>query len=579
MSTLRVRCLPVCAAVLALSACGPEVEVVAGGDAVVRVTRGPRDESLALWGASVTQVAPGVAAVADTPDDTVQLVDVTNTRTQPVRFPAGSRPTRIAPMEDGDFAVVLRGSGQVATVRHGSVRETRSACDEPRGVAWDAEQGDVLVACAGGELVRLTSTGRKVLNVGEELRDVFLAGRTVWVTTFRTAELLELDDEGTVVTRLTPPTQLFTRTAASGLVSLTFTPRVAWRTVLWGDKVVMTHQEHLDDDVTQLTSTPDAPPVPPPYYGTGPGCGSSVVSSAITVFSLSRRAVESSTVLPGALPVDVATDGSSIVVTTSANGGVQIVPWPAGSGTSGCLTTVPAVAMPSPVGAGYVDGALLVLDHDGTVVRTGTAASVIPLRPRATPLTPAEAFFHRQSPSGVACASCHAEGFDDGHTWRFESGAVRTQTLAGGLSVTAPFHWRGELEDLSAVLHTTFERRMGGVLDPNFSTRALGDWIDGLSEKKSSHGDVRAGEAVFRSAGCASCHSGSAFTSNATVDVGTGGAFQVPSLRGLRWRGPWMHDGCAQTLEQRFEPACGGKRHGTVSPADVPKLVAYLKSL
>jgi hypothetical protein len=179
----------------------------------------------------------------------------------------------------------------------------------------------------------------------------------------------------------------------------------------------------------------------------------------------------------------------------------------------------------------------------------------------------------------VACASCHAEGFDDGHTWRFEGGPVRTQVVAGGVTKTAPFHWRGELKNLDALLHTTFEQRMGGVRDPALTTRALGAWLDALPARGGTAADVSAGEAVFQASGCGSCHAGPQLTNNATVDVGTGGAFQVPSLRGLRWRGPWMHDGCAKTLAARFDPACGGAQHGAVAEQDVPDLIQYLESL
>ncbi|WP_437548016.1 hypothetical protein WME97_48425 [Sorangium sp. So ce367] len=43
-----------------------------------------------------------------------------------------------------------------------------------------------------------------------------------------------------------------------------------------------------------------------------------------------------------------------------------------------------------------------------------------------------------------------------------------------------------------------------------------------------------------------------------------------------------MHDGCAKTLRDRFDPVCGGDRHGDVSalaPAQLDDLVAYLESL
>ena len=83
-------------------------------------------------------------------------------------------------------------------------------------------------------------------------------------------------------------------------------------------------------------------------------------------------------------------------------------------------------------------------------------------------------------------------------------------------------------------------------------------------------------------AACASCHAGSTFTNNATVDVGTGRAFQVPSLVGVGTRGPFMHDGCAKTLADRFDETCGGARHGNIrglTSTDVSDLVAFLQSI
>jgi hypothetical protein len=66
--------------------------------------------------------------------------------------------------------------------------------------------------------------------------------------------------------------------------------------------------------------------------------------------------------------------------------------------------------------------------------------------------------------------------------------------------------------------------------------------------------------------------------------VGTGLKLQVPSLRGLAWRGPFMHDGCANTLAGRFDAATcgGGDKHGVTShlmPAQIADLTAYLSSL
>ncbi len=81
--------------------------------------------------------------------------------------------------------------------------------------------------------------------------------------------------------------------------------------------------------------------------------------------------------------------------------------------------------------------------------------------------------------------------------------------------------------------------------------------------------------------GCAACHSGERLTNDAKADVGTGGRFKTPSLIGLKYRGPFLHDGCAATIADRFTP-CGGDRHGDVTVLDdeeLDALIGYLEAL
>ena len=91
------------------------------------------------------------------------------------------------------------------------------------------------------------------------------------------------------------------------------------------------------------------------------------------------------------------------------------------------------------------------------------------------------------------------------------------------------------------------------------------------------------GQALFESAstGCTTCHNGAKHTNNATLDVGTGGAFQVPPLIGVGWRTPLLHDGCAATLTDRLT-TCATPGHGStasLTTANVSDLVAYLETL
>jgi hypothetical protein len=71
-------------------------------------------------------------------------------------------------------------------------------------------------------------------------------------------------------------------------------------------------------------------------------------------------------------------------------------------------------------------------------------------------------------------------------------------------------------------------------------------------------------------------------TNSKNFDVGTGGAFQVPSLVGVGWRRPLIHTGCAKTLADRFDPSCGGDKHGDtqdLSSGQVADLVKFLETL
>ena len=197
--------------------------------------------------------------------------------------------------------------------------------------------------------------------------------------------------------------------------------------------------------------------------------------------------------------------------------------------------------------------------------------------------------FHSDVGSGLSCASCHGEALDDGHVWTFQGfGPRRTQNMRGGLLSTLPLHWEGDMPTFKHLVDDVMTGRMGGfVVEPEYAD-ALATWIDAQPELKLADRDPAAsarGKALFESAtvACATCHKGPELTNNKSVDVGTGGVFQVPSLLGLGLRAPFMHDGCAKTMRERFEPACGGgDKHGKtshLSEAQLADLVAYLEVL
>jgi hypothetical protein len=197
--------------------------------------------------------------------------------------------------------------------------------------------------------------------------------------------------------------------------------------------------------------------------------------------------------------------------------------------------------------------------------------------------------FHANAGGFIACASCHAEGNDDARVWRFAcEGPRRTQSMQVGLRGTEPFHWGGDEMNFPQLVSDVFVGRMSGPqLEPQ-QTDATLRWIDAQPRIARAAitmtTSIERGRSLFNgtTAACSSCHSGPSLTNNATVDVGTGGKFQVPSLVGIGTRGPFMHNGCAKTLQDRFGACGGGDKHGLtskLSTTEVGDLVAYLDTL
>jgi mono/diheme cytochrome c family protein len=159
-----------------------------------------------------------------------------------------------------------------------------------------------------------------------------------------------------------------------------------------------------------------------------------------------------------------------------------------------------------------------------------------------------------------------------------------------GLAGTQPFHWSGDLPGLSHLMDEVFVSRMGGVLQSGARLSSLERWLfarEPLSPLISGDSPaVERGRALFEApeTQCATCHSGEKLTHEGSFQVReVPEAFQVPSLVGVGHRAPFMHDGCAPTLEARFDPTCGGgDLHGRTADLGEDEradLVSYLQSL
>jgi len=208
------------------------------------------------------------------------------------------------------------------------------------------------------------------------------------------------------------------------------------------------------------------------------------------------------------------------------------------------------------------------------------------------------------SPStNVSCATCHLEGLEDGHVWKFPDGPRQTPALAGRrLRQTQPYHWSGEFADSQAFLTHTIKERMGGTgLVTAKESENLVDFIEALPAPQNANlklvrteSQLR-GAAAFTKANCNSCHAGALLTNLKSEQVGTlvttGRSFDngivitngidTPSLLGLARTAPYLHTGTAATLDDRINNNPGDK-HGvtsTLSATERVDLIAYLKTL
>ncbi|MCI0633259.1 MAG: c-type cytochrome, partial [Actinobacteria bacterium] len=326
--------------------------------------------------------------------------------------------------------------------------------------------------------------------------------------------------------------------------------------------------------------------------GYGGATGRGIVQTGVYVSRPDGTTTDTVVNGTAALPVDVAvsSDGNNVGLVAAGSDQVFIGGYDGSALQAFTVSEEPMAIAFSGDGHAVVQtrlpAALTVIEltaQFGAIFRTTALGDV--QRPHT-----GHAMFHSAAGVGLACASCHPEGRDDGRVWEFEGiGARRTQTVAGGVLAGAPFHWAGELKDFGTLVKDVLVERMLAVEPPPEQMSSLASWVDAIPAPITETpvdavvlDSVERGREIFEGEGsCAACHSGARFTNDVTVDVGTGGEFQVPSLVGIADRAPFLHDGCAETLEARFG-SCGGDRHGNTQNLDsneIGDLVAYLETL
>jgi hypothetical protein len=596
-----------------------------------------------ISGGTLLALKDGQHAVAADPDrDVVYVVDLGAGTVLTVPLLAGDEPGRLVEDGSGRVHVALRGrAGAVVTVDpvSATVTSRQTVCPAPRGIAWDSSTDLVWVACATGELVAVPAAGGSAVHsfvVGRDLRDVIVSDGDISVSQFRPAKVLRLNADGTVA-----------RTDALHAPAAGFVPHLAWRVAAGpSGTLAAVHQEETTVSVTtavqgayggcgagrlsSMASTSIVQSGPPLDCSAGNDAGSKlpsylspwiplgvdtardgglaallplvgcfaggVVRSVFTLLGADGSVLVSREVA-GVIPVDLAVspDGTTVAVVAPGNvysPNLSTVLEFSVCGTNNVLAaTLGDLAMGvQPIAVAFDASSdllvqtrepaqLWILDASGgrrTVILSTTSH-------RDT----GHDIFHVQAGEMIACASCHAEGRDDGHVWNLDGHARRTPSLSATIAGTAPYHWPGDMKDLTTLVENVYTVRMGGVALASDPLGVLEHWVLGIpSLPAPSWVDANAasrGKAIFERAAvaCATCHSGPKFTNNQTMDVGTGAAYQVPPLVGVGWRTPLMHDGCAATMADRFG-SCSTPGHGdlsSLSSGDISDLSAYLETL
>jgi cytochrome c553 len=224
----------------------------------------------------------------------------------------------------------------------------------------------------------------------------------------------------------------------------------------------------------------------------------------------------------------------------------------------------------------------------------------------------------------MSCASCHLGGGHDGRVWDFTNlgeGLRNTIDLKGkGRKGHGILHWSANFDEGQDFENQIRNFSLGsGLMDlGNFNAtkdplgapkKGISKDLDDLAAYLSSLDKVEEspytnngnlttqaelGKTVFRNNACIRCHGGEDFTDSPNKnlhDIGTlkpTSGFQsneellgidTPTLRGLWYTKPYLHDGSEQTIEAAISAHSIEVDKPNLGSVDMNNLVAYLKQI
>jgi len=245
----------------------------------------------------------------------------------------------------------------------------------------------------------------------------------------------------------------------------------------------------------------------------------------------------------------------------------------------------------------YLGNSLQIVD-----TATGQVARTIALGGSPTPSLArrGEAIFQdatRSFHQWYSCGSCHVEGHTNGSNFdTFNDGSYDTpkKTLSlRGVAKTGPWTWHGWQPSLRQLVRDSMTKSMQGPEPADPDVDAVLAYLETLdfppaATARNPDAAVKRGEIVFRSRACDSCHTPPNYTSSGVYTIGLEAAedvhkgFNPPSLRGVRTRAPYLHQGQAQTLEEvltRYHRPSTVNGKPDLSEPERKDLITFLHSL
>lgn len=195
-----------------------------------------------------------------------------------------------------------------------------------------------------------------------------------------------------------------------------------------------------------------------------------------------------------------------------------------------------------------------------------------------------------------SCSSCHPGARTDGLNWDLLNDGIGNPKNAKSMllahrtppSMISGIRAKAEVAVRAGVRFIQFAHR------PEAEAKAIDVYLQSLTPVPSPHlvagklsPAARRGEVVFRSAGCASCHSGQLATDLKSYDIGNGPDqlgikdFDTPTLVETWRTAPYLYDGRAATVTDVLTRFNKSDRHGATSnltARQISDLVEYVLS-